>query len=99
LIAPAAVTDGPNVPSDSTVIGAVVKPGQYPIGLHEGDSVVVLVGGDIDDATGVDALIVAVSSRSGPEGTSIALAVPSESASRLARAGAEGRLLLTQPVR
>lgn len=100
LLAPASVTDGPGVPAGSTVIGAVVKPGQYPIGLREGDEVVVLVmaeGGDRAD--GVDAVIVSVSSRSGAEGTAIALAVPSASAPPLARAGAEGRLILTQPVR
>lgn len=100
LVAPASVKDGPSVPAGSTVIGAVVKPGQYPIGLREGDEVVVLV---VSDGTrsndGVDAVIVSVSTRSGPEGTAIALAVPSADASALAQAGAQSRLILTQPVR
>ena len=100
LVAPASVMDGPGVPAGSTVIGAVVKPGQYPIGLREGDEVVVLVvseGGRTAD--GVDAVIVSVSTRSGADGTAIALAVPSGDAAVLAQAGAQGRLLLTQPVR
>jgi hypothetical protein len=100
LLAPASVTDGPGVAAGSTVIGAVVKPGQYPIGLREGDEVVVLVASEgSENAGGVEAVIVSVSSRSGPEGTAIALAVPSANASVLARAGAQGRLILTQPVR
>ena len=101
LLGPESVTDGPTVPAGSTVIGAVVKPGQYPIGLREGDEVVVLVTGDGPDGsgTGVEAVIVSVSSRSGPEGTAISLAVPSTDSSALARAGAQGRLLLTQAVK
>ena len=100
LLAPAAVTDAPAVPAGSTVIGALVKPGQYPIGLREGDEVVVLVvAEDRGTPDGVDAVIVSVSNRRGPEGTAIALAVPSADAPPLARAGAEGRLILTQQVR
>ena len=101
LLGPETVTDGPTVPAGSTVIGAVVKPGQYPIGLREGDEVVVLVTGDGADGsgTGVEAVIVSVSSRSGPEGTAISLAVPSADSAALARAGAQGRLLLTQAVK
>lgn len=100
LLAPAVVSDAPAVPAGSTVIGAVVKPGQYPIGLREGDEVVVLVSAD-DRRTsdGVDAVIVSISNRSGPEGTAIALGVPSADAALLARAGAQGQLILTQPVR
>ena len=100
LVAPASVKDGPSVPAGSTVIGAVVKPGQYPIGLREGDEVLVLVVSEGDrNSDGVDAVIVSVSTRSGPEGTALALAVPSADASALAQAGADGRLILTQPVR
>lgn len=100
LLAPSSVTDGPPVTPGSTVIGAVVKPGQYPIGLRPGDAVVVLVAADGgESAGGVDAVIVSVSSRTGAEGTAIALGVPSASAPSLARAGAQGRLVLMQPVR
>lgn len=101
LLSTASVTDGPAMPSGSTVIGAVVKPGQYPLGLHEGDEVIVLLAGETTDRSdgGVHALIVSVSSRSGPEGTAISLAVPAGEAAPLARAGAESGILLTKPVR
>jgi hypothetical protein len=99
LLAPESVTAGPGVPAGNTIIGAVVKPGQYPIGLREGDEIVVLVVSEgSENSSGVEAVIVSVSSRSGPEGTAIALAVPSANASALARAGAQGRLILTRPV-
>lgn len=99
LLAPESVTAGPGIPAGSTIIGAVVKPGQYPIGLREGDEIVVLVVSEgSENSSGVEAVIVSVSSRSGPEGTAIALAVPSANASALARAGAQGRLILTRPV-
>lgn len=99
LLAPESVTAGPGIPAGNTIIGAVVKPGQYPIGLREGDEIVVLVVSEgSENSSGVEAVIVSVSSRSGPEGTAIALAVPSANVSALARAGAQGRLILTRPV-
>jgi hypothetical protein len=99
LLAPGALTSEPPVPAGTTVIGAVVKPGQYPLGLREGDRVLVLVtGSGTERAGGVEAVIVSVSTKSGPDGTAISLAVPPVDAPALARAGAEGRLLLAQPV-
>ena len=100
LISDASVAEGPTLPSGTVVIGAVLRPGQYPIGLRQGDQVLVLV--DASDEAGrddrsVDAVIVSVSTRSGPEGTAVALAVPKASAPSLARAGAAGRLLIVQP--
>jgi hypothetical protein len=47
----------------------------------------------------VTATVAAISSHSGPDGTAVSLAVPSDRAAALARAGAESRLLLTEPVR
>lgn len=106
LLTPASMRGGPAVPAGNTVIGTVVKPGQYPIGLREGDQVMVLVAGAASTSGapnapsgGVDAVIVAVSTRTGPEGTAVALAVPAAEAAALALAGAEGRLVLMQPVR
>jgi hypothetical protein len=100
LVAPASVGDGPSVPSGSTVIGAVVKPGQYPVGLREGDEVIVLIASDGgENGEGVNAVITSVSSNARAEGTAIALAVPSSGAAALARAGAAGRLILMQAVR
>jgi hypothetical protein len=101
LIAPESVRTGPVVPPGSTVIGAVVRPGQYPLGLDAGDSVLVLTAatGVVERPTdAVQALIASVSETSGPDGTAISLAVPAADASRFARAGAEGGLILMQPV-
>ncbi len=103
LLAPGSVTDGPSLPPGSTLVGTVLKPGQYPIGLREGDVVEVLIAGGDSGSPGssgaVTATVAAISSRSGPDGTAVSLAVPSDSAPALARAGAESRLLLTEPVR
>jgi hypothetical protein len=101
LIAPESVRTGPVVPPGNTLIGAVVRPGQYPLGLDAGDSVLVLVAaGGIAERRfdAVQALIVSVSESSGPDGTAISLAVPEADAGRLARAGADGGLILMQPV-
>lgn len=100
ILTSASVTDGPTVPPGSVLIGAVVKAGQYPLGLQEGDVVLVYATGDGATSTdGVEAVITSISSRSAPDGTAISLAVPADDAPELARAGADGRLLLTQPVR
>ncbi|MGH9153138.1 MAG: SAF domain-containing protein [Acidimicrobiales bacterium] len=97
ILAPDAVTKGKVVGDGATVIGAVVKPGQYPLGLRAGDEVdVVVTGGPTGDRP-VRADIVAVSSTRGASGTAISLAVSQDSAARLAVAGSEGRLLLMVP--
>lgn len=99
LLTPDAVTRGSVVADGFSIIGAVVKSGQYPLGLRSGDAVqVVVVGGAAGDRP-VGATIVAVSSNGTGGGTSISLAVPQEAATRLAVAGAESRLLLMVPPR
>lgn len=99
LLTSDAVTKGNVIADGYTVIGAVVKPGQYPLGLRSGDQVqVVVVGGATGDRP-VDATIVAVSSNGSGNGSAISLAVPQNAATRLAAAGAEGRLLLMVPPR
>ena len=103
LLAPGSVSDGPSLPAGSTLVGTVLKPGQYPIGLREGDAVEVFIAGGDSSSSGspgaVTATVAAISSHSGPDGTAVSLAVPADRAAALARAGAEGRLLLTEPVR
>ena len=97
LLSPDAVTKGDLVGSGFSVIGAVVKPGQYPLGLRAGDRVeVVMTGGPAGDHP-IDATIVAVATGGGTNGTAISLAVPDETATRLASAGAQGELLLIAP--
>lgn len=99
LLTSGAVTKGNVIADGYTVIGAVVKPGQYPLGLRSGDRVqIVVVGGATGDRP-VDATIVAVSSNGSGNGSAISLAVPRDAATRLAAAGAEGRLLLMVPPR
>lgn len=99
LLTPDAVTVGNVVADGFSVIGAVVKPGQYPLGLRSGDQVqVVEVGGATGDRP-VESTIVAVASNASGNGTAISLAVPKEAATRLAAAGSEGRLLLMAPPR
>lgn len=97
LLTPDAVTRGRVVAAGSSTVGAVVKSGQYPLGLRAGDAVQVVVTGGAAGDRPVDATIVAISSTGGSNGTAISLAVPQEAAVRIAVAGAEGRLLLVVP--
>lgn len=100
LLTPDSVTRGNGLAEGLSVVGAVVKPGQYPLGLRSGDQVrVVIIGGPSGDRP-VDATIVNVASSGGSDGTAISLGVPEEAATRVAAApGAEGRLLLVVPPR
>jgi len=94
VLIPGAVTKRDVVGGGASVIGAIVKPGQYPLGLRAGDEVDVLVIGGPSGDRPVRAVIADVSSSTGAAGTAISLAVPPDAASRLALAGSEGRLLL-----
>ena len=99
LLTADAVSKSNVIANGSSVIGAVVKPGQYPLGLRAGDQVeVVVIGGTAGDRP-VDATIVAVSSSGNGGGTAISLAVPHDDATRLAAAGANSQLLLMVPPR
>lgn len=100
LLSQAAIARGPVLPPGSSVIGAIVRSGQYPMGLRPGDEVLVVVTGGTSGGAPSDpvpATIVSVSSSSGADGTAISLAVPSREAPRLAVAGAEARLVLVVP--
>ncbi len=99
VLSPAAVTSGNVVNDGASVIGAIVKPGQYPLGLRAGDLVDVLVTGGPTGDRPVRAVISSVASSRGAGGTAISLAVPPDAATRLAVAGSEGRLLLVVPAR
>jgi len=99
LLTPDSFTHGNGLAAGLSVVGAVVKPGQYPLGLRSGDQVqVVIIGGPAGDRP-VDATIVSVASSGGSGGTPISLGVPEDAATRVAAAGAEGRLLLVVPPR
>lgn len=94
LLSPDAVTKGDVIGPGFSVIGAIVKPGQYPLGLRAGDRVEVVVTGGLDGDRPVEATIVAVASTLGTNGTAISLAVPDDAATRIAVAGSQGQLLL-----
>jgi len=97
LLSPDAVTKGDVIGPGFSVIGAIVKPGQYPLGLRAGDHVEVVVTGGVNGDRPVDATIVAVASTGGTNGTAISLAVPDDAATRLAVAGSQSQLLLIAP--
>lgn len=98
VLTPEAVTTG-GIADAGAVIGAIVKPGQYPLGLRSGDHVDVVVTGGPGGERPLRAVIVGVASNPGASGTAISLSVPPDSATRLALAGSEGRLLLMVPPR
>lgn len=100
LLAPAQVSDGPRIPAGMALVGATLKPGQFPTGVQVGDTVLLVeaaapssaeAGGmprDRGRATVMELDPVEDAS------TSIAasLLVPEAAASPIAGAGASGRL-------
>lgn len=101
LLNPDQLTDGPSLPDGTVVAGAVLKSGQFPVGLAIGDSVDVIET-TAPDATGAGepvsrgpATVVDLSeSADGQSLLTVSLAVPSESATAISSAGASGRLSL-----
>lgn len=103
LLNPSQLAKGPAIDPAAAVVGAVLKPGQFPAGLRLGDKVLAIVlPPEAASATGqaqVDAPIrVTVAAiETLPDtggGVSISLAVPPGDAAVLAVAGARGRLAL-----
>lgn len=104
LFVSGAVAEGPSVPAGSAVTGAVLKAGQYPIGLRPGEAVLVVLTpeaaspADRTASEPVPATVVAIAEqRDG--GIVVSLAVPSSAAPDLAVAGAQGRVTLVASVR
>jgi hypothetical protein len=99
LLAPRQFQPGPAVQPDTAVVGALLKAGQYPVGLHRGDVVrVVQLASATDDVTlaGTDrgtAAVVDISPTS-DDNLSVSLSVPLDAARDVAAAGAAGRLSL-----
>lgn len=108
LLVPAQLADGPTLPPGSVVVGALLKPGQFPLGLAPGDSVLVvplasstqaaLLGGQGSDAAKpIRAIVAGVEKLRDQGGTSsVSLAVVPELAPTIAAAGADGRLSVMQ---
>jgi len=100
LLAPSLVAAQPLVPTGSAVVGATLKPGQYPVGLRVGDKVR-LVETPASSATQATpavtrglAQVVDLSELPGGTGVAVSLLVPDGSSVVLSSAGAAGRLSL-----
>lgn len=101
LLSPGQLADGPLLPTGTVVTGAVLKSGQFPVGLGIGDQVDV-VETAAADSSGVgepvprgSATVVDLSeSGDGQGAVTVSLAVRSESAAAISSAGAAGRLSL-----
>ena len=101
LLSPGQLTDGRSLPDGTVVAGAVLKGGQYPVGLAIGDSVDVIettspdASGAGEPASRGTAKVIDLSeSADGQSLLTVSLAVPSDSATAISSAGASGRLSL-----
>jgi hypothetical protein len=105
LLSPAQVGDGPVLPAGSVIVGAILKPGHFPLGLRTGDSVLLVplrgAGGSASDpspagqelASPIGSTVAAIERLADSGGASaISLAVDPDVAPTVAAAGAEGRL-------
>lgn len=104
LLSPAEVGEGTGLPEGMALVGAVLKAGQFPLGLAPGDTVALVA----DPASGVGvtgtseastqaptATVVAVDLAGDAIGTTaVSLQLPAEAAPAIATAGAAGRLSL-----
>jgi len=102
LLAPEQLRDGPAVENGMAIAGAVLKPGQYPVGLQAGDEVL-LVETPTAAATGAATAPVergrarvldVAASADGSSSVAVSLVVPRGVATSVANAGAAGRLSL-----
>ena len=101
LLSPSQLTDGPSLPDGTVVAGAVLKGGQYPVGLAITDSVDVIEttspdasGAGEPVSRGTATVIDLSESADGQSLLTVSLAVPSNSATAISSAGAAGRLSL-----
>lgn len=102
LLAPAEIGAGAALPEGMALVGAILKPGQFPLGLAPGDTVAlvatpasgagVVVTAD-SPAEPPTATVVAVDRAADATGnTAVSLQLPAKAASLIAGAGAAGRL-------
>lgn len=104
LLSPAAMGAGAALPEGMALVGAVLKPGQFPLGLAPGDTVALVAApasgaGAVVDGTSSaappTATVVAVDRAADATGnTAVSLQLPATAASGVAGAGAAGRLNL-----
>ena len=101
LLNPRQLADGPSLPDGTVIAGAVLKGGQYPVGLSIGDTVDVIETTS-PDASGVGAPVVRgratvmdiAEPDDGQSQLLVSLAVQSDSATAVSSAGAAGRISL-----
>jgi hypothetical protein len=103
LLSPAEVGEGAGLPDSMALIGAVLKAGQFPIGLAPGDTVSLVesatptgaMDGGVSMSEPPTATVVAVEpGADGSGNTSVSLQLPTAAAKVVAGAGAAGRLNL-----
>ena len=101
LLNPGQLADGPSLPDGTVIAGAVLKGGQYPVGLSIGDTVDVIETTS-PDASGVGEPVVRgratvmdiAEPDDGQSQLLVSLAVQSDSATAVSSAGAAGRISL-----
>ena len=97
LLVASQYSDAPRVPEGSVIVGATLKPGQYPVGLRDGDTVTVIetappgtAGAPIERGT---ARIVDVQQLKDAGSTiAVSLVVPAAASTAIANAGSAGRV-------
>ena len=97
LLVASQYSDAPRVPDGSVIVGATLKPGQYPVGLRDGDTVTVIetappgaAGAPIERGT---ARIVDVQQLKDAGSTiAVSLVVPAAASTAIANAGSAGRV-------
>ena len=101
LLNPDQLSDGPALPEGTVLVGAVLKGGQFPVGLSIGDTVEIVettapdttgAGEPIQRGTGTVTDL--ADSADGQTLRTVSIAVPAEDAAVISAAGAAGRLSL-----
>ena len=102
LLISSQLSDGPRVPPGMAIVGATLKPGQYPVGLRAGDDVT-LVETPLPTATGAAAtpidrgtarVLETDQLKDAGSTLTVSLVVPAAGATPVASAGSAGRLTL-----
>ena len=99
LLAPGQYGNAPRLTPGLVAVGAILKPGQYPLALERGAAVQVVTLPVADDAPSttsppVQAIVVDLADPSDSGQRSATLGVPAADAPRIATAGAAGRVAL-----
>ncbi len=102
LLNPSHLSATARVPDGMALLGALLDPGQYPVGLREGDVVRLIssvpssdltAGSTIEDL-GTAEVVEMAEPITGPGALVVSLLVPDAQAGRVSTAGAEGRISL-----